>query len=243
MKPFSKSVLLTAALVGAAMLGAPASARAALQIFLQFDGNAPVMVGTAANFTAVSFTGNFGATGIGGSEFTVNVHGASSDNGSVLSDLLSSTTSVTNNSAATHTLRLFATQNDYTLPAGSPLHMESGLGGSVNTPTVTLTGIFQAWIDQANALLGQPATGTNGLQNAVLNGTTFDTGSAEGNFARSGNYSLTSVANFQLTAGAKANFSDHVNVTSVGVPAPAGIVLALTGLPFLTWLRRRKVTT
>jgi hypothetical protein len=225
------------------MLAVPGSARADLEIALSYDNGARVVVATGASFGAVSFTNTFGAAGVGDATgFTVNVFGGSSDNGSVLSDLLSSTTSVTNNGTATHTLHLFVTQTDYTLPVGSPLKMESGLGGSVNTPTLTLSNIYQAWIDQANALFGMPAGGTNGLQTAAANGSTFDTGSASGNFARSGNFSLTAEANFQLTAGGKANYSAHVNVTNPAVPAPAGIVLALTGLPLLTiWRRRRKV--
>src|SRR5215468_5514297 len=129
----------------AALLGFSSPASAILQIFLQEDGGAITSVGTGADFMSVSFTGGFGPGGVGGTDFTVNILGASSDNGASLSDLLSSTVSVKNNTGATHTLNLWATQTNYSLPTGSPLSVESGLGGSVNTGTVGLTDIFQAY--------------------------------------------------------------------------------------------------
>jgi hypothetical protein len=228
-----------AILVGAAILGAPASARADLNIYLQeagVNGGAITLVASAPDFTDVSKSLTYG-------DFTVKVFGASSDNGATLSDLLSSTTSVTNNATTSKTLHLYASQNNYTLPAGSPLMVESALGGSVNTGTLTLTNIFQAYADKNNNLLGRTDY-TNGPQSATANGTSFQTGSASGLFTRTGDFSLTTQVNFTLSSGGKANYSDHENVTAV-VPAPGGVVLALTGLPVLgigaCLLRRRKV--
>jgi hypothetical protein len=226
-----------AILVGAAILGAPASARASLNIYLQeagVNGGAIHLVATAADFTAVSFSGTYG-------DFTVSIFGGSSDNDASLSDLLSSTTSVKNNAGASKTLKLYVSQNNYTLPAGSPLNVESGLGGSVNSGALTLTSIFQAFADKNNNLLGM-GDFTNGPQTATPSGSTFSTGSANGLFTRTGDFSLTSQVNFTLSGGGKANYSDHENVTAV-VPAPGGVVLALTGLPVLSisaWLMRRR---
>jgi len=222
-----------AALVGAAVLGAPTQASATLALYLQEDGGAITQVATAADFTSVSFNSTF-------SDFTVNILGGSSDNGATLSDLLSSTTSVKNNTGATHTLSMWVSQTNYNLPAGTPLSVESGLGGTVDTGTLTLTGIFQAYADKNNGLRGTTDF-TNGSQNATANGNPFDTGSAFGSFNRTGLYSLTSVANFKLSGGGQANFSSQVHVTPV--PEPSSVVLALSSLPLLgigTWLRRRK---
>jgi hypothetical protein len=231
-----------AVLVGTAILGLPASARADLEIALQeagFDGGDGVgvrhVVATAASFTAATFSGTYG-------DFKVTVVSGSSDNGATLSDLLSSDTLVTNNSSTEKTLKLWVTQTDYSLPAGSPLTVESSLGGSVNTGSIKLTGIFQAYADKNNHLFGTTDF-TNGLQNASKKGSTFQTGSAIGHFTRNpGHYSLTSVTVFDLSGKGKANYSSQVNVDPA--PAPAGVVLALSALPFLgigTWLRRRKV--
>src|SRR5262249_39507429 len=56
----------------------------------------------------------------------------------------------------------------------------------------------------------------------------------------SGPYSLTERFTLTLGAGARVDlFSDTV-LAATAVPAPAGIVLALTGLPCLGWLARRR---
>jgi hypothetical protein len=235
----NKGLLALATLTAVFLLGTPQSARASLNIYLQEDAGPISLVGTAADFTSVSFTGTFG-------DFSVTIQGASSLNSAPLSNLLNSTNSVVNNSTATHTLHVWASQNNYTLPAGTPLSVESGLGGSVNNPTVTLTNIFQAYADKNNNLLGTPAPGaaitdfTNGPQTALQTGTTFDTGSAVGSFTRTGNYSLTSEANIQLTGGGSIGFQSHVNVR----PVPEPSTMALAGLGALGLigygLRRRK---
>jgi hypothetical protein len=237
---------LAAALVGAVVLGAPTRARAEFALFLQeagVNGGQITQVASGADFAGAMFNGTYG-------DFKVSFLGGAADNGATLSDLLSSTTAVTNTSGTTKTLNLWVSQNNYTLPAGSLLAGESGLGGSGTNGTLGLTGIFQAYADANNNLLAKDTlTGgaavtdfTNGPQNATPTGTTFDTGSAIGLFTRTGPYSLTSVASITLSAGGTINYADHVNVTSV--PAPAGVVLALTALPCLGfggWLRRRAV--
>src|SRR5262245_21764982 len=139
-----RKFLLGAVLVGATVLAAPTQARAAFKLFLQeagVNGGAIKEVQSGADFSNITFSGVYG-------DFTVDILGGSSHNGSVLSDLLSSTTRVTNNSGTTQTLKLYVSQTDYTLPVGSPLVVESGLGGSVNVGTVGLNGIFQAYADK-----------------------------------------------------------------------------------------------
>jgi PEP-CTERM motif-containing protein len=229
-----KWLLTTAgALAGILTLGAPQSARADLEIALSEDAGVRVVVGTAASFTSVAFTGVF-------NDFSVQIFGGASSNGATLSSLLSSTTSVQNNSGAAHTLHLWVTQTDYTLPAAlTGLNVQSGLGGSVNVPTLTLAGIFQAWADKNNGLFGI-ADFTNGVQNAVANGGTFDTGSAFGTFTRLATpFSVTSEANFGLTGGGQANYSDHVNLTAI--PEPSTLLLFGTTLLGLGLLYRRRL--
>jgi hypothetical protein len=228
--------LITPALALLALLLAASPSRATLEIALQeagVNGGAVHLVKTGGDFTDVTFTGTYG-------DFTIKILGGASDNGATLSDLLSSSTSVTNNSGKTKTLKIWITQNDYTAPWGSPLKVESGLGGSVNSGKLTLTDIFQTYADKNNHLFGT-AGYTEGAQTAIQTGSTFDTGSATGRFNRTGNYSLTSVITFTLSGHGKANFSSHVTVTPT--PAPAGLVLAVSGAAALALarLRRRKL--
>jgi len=259
-KPFriNKGLLALATLSAVFLLGTPQSASALLCIFLQEDGGAVVNVGSVANFTSVSATGFFlGNTftpglvaPVGGADFKIQIQGASSDNGTPGTDLLSSANSVENISAttaagaATHILHLWASQTDYTTPTGTPLSTESSLGGSINTPTLTLANIFQVWDNNSNGQRDIVGAFTPGLQTALQTGSSYDTGSLVGTFPRTtstSTYSMTQEANIELTAGGKINFSAHENKTAA-TPEPATTAMVLGGLPVLGlfWVRRRR---
>lgn len=229
-----------AVVVGIAVLGSATPARAAFEIALQeagVNGGAATVVVSGANFSNLNWDGTYGT-------FTVEVLGGSSHNDATLSDLLSSTTRVTNNGTDTNTLKIIVSQTDYTLPVGSTMAVESGLGGSVSTGTLSMTNIFQAYADAGNTLRGTTDF-TTGPQSASPNGSTFDTGSATGTFLRTGSYSLTTITTFTLSGGGVANFSSHENLKAPSaVPTPTGLVLALTGIPVLglgAWARHRRV--
>jgi hypothetical protein len=177
------------------------------------NGGLPTVVATGADFTAAQFTGTYG-------DFSVSVVGVSSHNAANLSFLDSSATSV-KNIGASATLKIAVFQDNYTLPAGSPLVVESGLGGSVTTGNLSLSNIFQASASSTN---NTTFDFTNGPQTATPTGSTFDTGSATGQFNRSGNYSLSSTAAITLTAGGEINFSSHVKATpsQTGTPVAPG---------------------
>jgi hypothetical protein len=225
-----------AAMIAVAVMAMATPARADLTLYFQEDGGAIVQQGPSSpDFTTVSFNGTYG-------DFAITLLGGSTKNTATKSDVLSSTTEIVNSDPnSSHTLTIYISQTNYTLPSGSPLVVESGLSGTVNGGSVGLPNIFQAYADKNNTLLGM-SDYTNGPQSATLHGTTFDTGSASGAFTRTGDYSLTSVSTFVLSVGGDINYSNHINVT----PTPEPSTMALAGLGALGFvvygLRRRKAT-
>jgi hypothetical protein len=181
---------------------------------LSEDGGAYTTIATGPSLSSQFGSGVFG-------DFTFKIVGVSTDNSITLSDLLSSTTSITNNSAASHTISVLVSSQDYTLPVGPDVRIESGMGASLSAGTLAAT--FQSYADKANGLAGV-SDFTLGLQSCSFNGSTCDTGSATGLFTKTaGAYSLTSVANLTLSAGGVANFSTHENVKNV--PEPSSLML------------------
>jgi hypothetical protein len=181
---------------------------------LSEDGGAYTTIATGPSLSSQSGSGTFG-------DFTFKIVGVSTDNSVTLSDLLSSTTSITNNSSAAHTISVLVSSQDYTLPAGTGVKIESGMGASLSAGTLAAT--FQSYADKANGL-AVVSDFTLGLQSCSFNGSTCDTGSATGTFTKTtGAYSLTSVANLALSGGGVANFSTHENVKNV--PEPNSLVL------------------
>lgn len=234
-----RSKLGLVALLAAAFLGLPPNrAGATFQIFAQeagVNGGAITSIGSAADFTSVSFTGTYG-------DFALTIFGAKSDNGAALSDLLKGTVKIENTADTTKTITLYASQTNYTLPLGATLKVESGVSGTVNSGTLTGTGVFQAYADKNNNLLG---TGdfTNGPQSVVFNGSTFDSGSANGVFTRDATpYSVTSVTTAQISAHGSGNFSSHINL--IATPEPGTLTLfagLFFGLGGSALYRSRKV--
>lgn len=257
-KNISKSKLLAgvaASVLGVAGVSQTANA-ATIAIGLQeagYDGGA----GVGAIFTVASSGGPSGVTSFTGTygDFTVTINGAVSTNDPIESTLLDSTVSVKNSNlltVGTHTLHIWVTETDYTLPTGTPLGIESALGGSVVFGSaITMTDLFQAYA--ANSSTAFDTTGfTNGPQNGVQTGNSFDTGSVIGTFGRtspSSPFTLTSVANLELSGGGTAGYQDHINVVAGGAegfsPLPstayAGMAL-LVGLGVVAKFGRRGLT-
>lgn len=231
---FRSRFLLAATVAAVALLAGPATSQAAFTVYAKQAGV------NSGNYTAVLSGPDFvplSASGTYGS-FQFTIYGASSNNAANLSELLTSTTRVQNITGTQAKIELLVVQSNYTLPSGPQLSVSSSMGGSITAGTLTMTPLFQAWADATNTATSTPIGTTAGPQNGVQTGSSYDTGTATTGFTKGpGAFSLYSLTTLELTGGGVANFSNQVNVTTV--PAPAGVVLLASALPFAVGLRRR----
>ena len=230
--------------IGIFVLGSPPKASATFQLALQEDGGAITPVVTNASFAIpTSFAGVFG-------DYTISSFAAEANNNAGGSNLLSTTLSVVANSAATHTLRMFVSNQDFTLPAGPLLTVMSDMGGTYGFETgFTGSATFQIWADSGNGLNTIPGTFSNGLQPttpASGNGVAFTTGTASGLFTRgAGPYSLTTRTNITTTGVGDVNYVTHLRVTAapVSVPEPeTPLIMLMVGILGLFIGVRRKTS-
>jgi hypothetical protein len=259
MKSLSKSVLLTAALVGAAMLAAPSQAHAAFQVTVFVDGvnQGVVTTGTANAFGATG-------TGIGGGLFNIQVTSSTNFPGNPVSGSLTNTSNnqvaAAQNFNASHVVTIVISESGWTAPVG-PVVLSSSAGGSIvnsNHSTFSVTATNRGFVDNSNTLATTTTPGGTATTLANASASLADVGTTSLTYTPSPSttgaaggtpFTLTQVFTFTFAAGTKgddaANVGGTVSVTAVtGVPAPPQLVLCLTALPFMgigTWLRRRRL--
>ncbi len=246
-----RKFLLTAMVAVTASLVAPATSEAAFAVTVTIDGHTL----TAAEFAASGFynqsgpnssgvstiSGAYDYVGVSGS-FTVTSNVPGSGTGYIL-DSSNDITSVT----GSHHVVIAALAQPFTSP-GAPgdvlqlVNTLSSIGGTlggliVNNanagPALASTGqdIYAA-VDPDNN------TGTNnGVRTAnsysLQNGTWL---TPQTPFTRGAAYSLANVADLQVVSGDSFSLQTRAIVSA---PAPAGLILAATALPFAGLLRRR----
>jgi len=262
---FRKFLPLVAVLACVVTLAAPTQARA--DLYLQItDSAGTINVGPVPGSPTALPTGTLAYTGLSANgEFFISALVTGYTQTAAQGELLTTDLSITRIAAGSGTITFTASGNNFSLPAGNPLQVFSGAGGTY-TPQVEIPAIgaggsaaltFQSYFDASNTLTGTAST--TGLQPAnppsSTTPATFDTGEVTGLFARPNPlYSLRNDTVITLDNGVNAFTlvgTDPVGGSVLGfqghtitraVPAPAGLVLAFSALPALGgyWLRRRK---
>lgn len=258
-----------AALVGAATMAAPPQARAGFAVDVYDDG---VLQGGVFSFVSGS-PGAYSLIFVGTTtHFSLNGSGIS-DNPGTPSDAhlqLGSNEQVSANfgtSGGTHTIKIVISEDGWTNPMGNPLLLSSSPGGSfgysagINSSAhQKVTATYQGFLDNTDTPFGQPAAGSTTIQTASASlgsvGTAnlvFSPGVSVNAGVPGGTpFSMTGVLTFTFTLDAGSGTSSaNVSASTTAAPpsradvapAPTGLVLALTGAPFLgigAWLRRRR---
>ncbi|AMV24255.1 hypothetical protein VT84_07655 [Gemmata sp. SH-PL17] len=206
--------VLAAVLVGTAIFGAPTQAQAAFAIQYSIDGGTFITINDGDSVAGLKIT-------------------ASSYTDPTVSLLDLHVTGTFIPSSETHTIVIQATVTDLTT-APAPQTLTTKFTGGTSTGTATFTG--QSWVDDANNLFGIPGTFTTG---SIVpgNGITPDfVGSFTGNVP----YSLTTQITIATEGRKEVNLGADIDNVVTPTPAPAGIVLVLSGLPLLGIARLRR---
>jgi len=252
----SRKFFLSVILAGIAMAGWAPPTQAAFAITVYVDG-------TNQNVTTLGTANNFGlGFGISVTDFSniqvgsltnfpgtnPNANESNTTNGQV--------TTAFGTSGGTHTITFVISESNWSAPTSIALGLSTtgggsiggGLGGTINatnqgflTPndilvdTSATPGGAPTPKQTASAL--SPLTGTNSLVYTPTPATSVVPGGTP--------FTMTEVISYTFTVAAGSgqitgDFSGSVNASPV--PAPAGILLAITGLPvgIGTWLRRRR---
>jgi len=150
-------------------------------------------------------------------------------------------TSITNTSGSQHTIKLFASANHYFDFAGtSPMRVFSSILGSDNTGS--LSGDFTSYASADNKLFGTSFS-TQKLSYTTTQGQNFGGNNNKPSFLspKGHDFSISNKGNFTLDGNGKVTISSAS--TQVVAPAPATLVLALSGVPCLAmgfWMFRRQ---
>ena len=229
--------LAAAALFGATVLGAPTEAQAAFKLTIAESGGASVTIEDGGSGDLASQSGTIMFAGALG-DFNIQLSMGTSTanpNGIGPAQLTINNTSISSGGfSGTRTITITLEDTGFTSPGVGNGNMLSQLS-TTQVPTGTSV-TFQSILDN-------PGTG-NDYSGTLLSLNTVG-GSSANDFVEIGSspYTLRNVTTYTMVGQGSGNM---ITVQSTGAtvvtPAPAGLILALSGLPVLglgCWLRRR----
>jgi hypothetical protein len=240
---FHHKLALAAFLVAAGLLGITKPAAAGIEIDYSIDGGARTFgnssAGSSVTYSNTSLGGLFNVTFSIGSTNTPGT-------GTLATETQGNNLVSTLYTTGSHTLHIYVSSTDFTSPQSPPPTI---LG---NTSSITeLAGAtdvtFTSYASTSNTLFATSGgvtsstgysysvTGQQSSGGAGFSSTFFSPDGAK--------YSLTNIGDYRLAAGTDITIVGG-NTKVTPTPVPAGMVLALSGLPVLGlgyWFRRRQV--
>jgi hypothetical protein len=239
---FAKFLPILAVLAGVVILGAPRPAHAYIEIDYAIDGGAK-QFGASSTTSAVTWSNS----SVGGDFNVLFTIGTTNTPGGTQALVTQSNNAVsTLYSSGTHTLKVYVSSTGFTAPSIPSEILGTASSITENGGHTDVT--FKSVVDQNNTLFGGVAgvgAGDNTTSNSVTYSANGQAGGGTSTFTpftlSSTPYALTNEGDYKMDAGTSLTVVSG-NTTVSPVPAPAGIVLALTGLPCLGiagWLRRR----
>jgi len=221
--------LVAAVLVGAATLGSPTQAHAGFTLSVTDGTNTANITDNGSGDLdsaagSIIFSGALGVFNINITVGTSNAPGTPSLAQLTINNTSITTTGFTGSKTLTFTLE----DTGFTAPTGSSLSLLSQVSTTQLPSNTNVT--YQSFLNN------------NGGTQLSLNTVGGTSGSDPVNISSSP-FTLKSVTAFALTGTGSSETVQFTGLTAVAVPAPAGVVLALTAAPFLglgCWLRRRQ---
>jgi len=257
--------LVAILLVGAAVLGAPTRTEAAfsIKVFVDNVDQGVTTIGSDQHFriavdpiTGAQAVNNFSINSI-----NANTNWSGSQSGSRLGTSFNADFSTAfGPNGGTHQITIVISENGWLAPVGSPLILSQSAGGSVgNTDgsppnqTLSVSSTAQGFLDTGNTLAITQTPGGGFTPVANAGASVVGTGSHALVYAPDpaisivpGSVPFTMTTKYVFTVTTTGTNTGDFNVSgslTAAVPVPAGLVLALTGLPTLglgAWLRRRR---
>jgi len=235
-----RKFFIAAAVAAAALLGSSSSAHATFQIRVSTDGGATFGA-------AVTGTETPGGGGTFGSVSTTvgafNVTGSANNfvsTGLTLFDLQVSGIAA----PGTYNLVIQASFNGITTaPAQQSLFSTFGASSLSNTPPPSLTATAETWVANGTALFQTQLPGPPISPIVADTGTLNLNDTASKTFSATVPYTATMQVKIVGTSLAPSSLSIDINNSINPAPAPAGLVLALAGMPVFglgAYIRRRR---